>query len=203
MLARRFASYVSACGEKTVEAAHEAGAFGGVVVAALALSVIATISRCGISLETVRFALLLAVLAVASLHDLAWRVIPNWCVGVALVNWFAFAVTGFAMGAESLAHACELLVGAFVVSGVLLGVSLVADRGFGGESLGGGDLKLLFAVSLYFGWEPGVAIVVASCLMGALFSAIAAIWRGEWAHAFALGPWIALACAAIGTVSFF
>ena len=203
MLARRFASYVSACGEKTVEAAHEAGAFGGVVVAALAFSAIAIIVRCGISLETVRFALLLAVLAVASLHDLAWRVIPNRFIGAALVIWLVFAAVGLTAGSESIGRVGGLFAGALSVAAALLGISLAVDRVFEGESLGGGDLKAFFAVSLYFGWEAGVAIILASCLMGALSSAIAAIWHGEGSHAFALGPWIALACAVIGAVNFF
>ena len=198
MFCARFCSRLPMIRHELAAASQLAAMPGKAVLAVLVLSAIIVAAGDGFSVRTVRCIGLLVVVAIASLYDLAWRIIPNWCIGVGLAVWLACSFAGIATGVESPVHLCRLIVGACAIAAVLLVVSFGADRLFGGQSIGGGDVKLLFIVALNFGWRWATAAVVASCLLGALATVATAKRRGSGeGGAFALGPWIALVCAAL------
>lgn len=139
------------------------------------------------------FALFLVLLAWASVIDLRERRIPNKLVAAMAVLWLAVRVllaamaaacctAGFGSGAQIgdaalVASATTMrmipfgltlgdgLVGALVLGGGSLAVSIAFERLAQRPSMGGGDIKLLAAVGLFLGWERGLWCLFAACLV--------------------------------------
>lgn len=139
------------------------------------------------------FALFLVLLAWASAIDLRERRIPNKLVAATAVLWLAVRVllaamaaaccaAGFGSGAQIgdaalVASATMMrmipfgltlgdgLVGALVLGGGSLAVSIAFERLAQRPSMGGGDIKLLAVVGLFLGWERGLWCLFAACLV--------------------------------------
>lgn len=139
------------------------------------------------------FALFLVLLAWASAIDLRERRIPNKLVAAMAVLWLAVRVllaamaaaccaAGFGSGAQIgdaalVASATMMrmipfgltlgdgLVGALVLGGGSLAVSIAFERLAQRPSMGGGDIKLLAVVGLFLGWERGLRCLFAACLV--------------------------------------
>ena len=60
----------------------------------------------------------------------------------------------------------EMALGALAVPGALLLLSLLLDRALGRESLGGGDIKLLFVLGLYMTWAEMLFLLLCACVLG-------------------------------------
>lgn len=139
------------------------------------------------------FALFLVLLAWASAIDLRERRIPNKLVAAMAVLWLAVRVllaamaaacsaASFGSGAQMwyaalVASATMMrmipfglmlgdgLVGALVLGGGSLAVSIAFERLAQRPSMGGGDIKLLAVVGLFLGWERGLWCLFAACLV--------------------------------------
>ena len=138
------------------------------------------------------FALFLVLLAWASAIDLRERRIPNKLVAAMAVLWLAVRVllaamaavcsAGFGVDAQmgNAASAASVatmrvspfgltlgdgLVGALVLGGGSLAVSIAFERLAQRPSMGGGDIKLLAVVGLFLGWERGLWCLFAACLV--------------------------------------
>lgn len=139
------------------------------------------------------FALFLVLLAWSSAIDLRERRIPNKLVAAMAVLWLAVRVllaamaaaccaAGFGSGAQIgdaalVASATMMrvspfgltlgdgLVGALVLGGGSLAVSIAFERLAQRPSMGGGDIKLLAVVGLFLGWERGLWCLFAACLI--------------------------------------
>ena len=87
------------------------------------------------------------------------------------------------------------LLGAFVVAGCLLALSLVFDKVMGRRSLGGGDVKLVFMVGLFLGLAGSVLNLIVACVVGIVFAYATQKRRQDTndPQAFPFGPSIALA----------
>ena len=64
----------------------------------------------------------------------------------------------------------DMALGALAVPGALLLLSLAMDKVLGRESLGGGDIKLLFVLGLYLGWAEMLLLLLAACILGILWA---------------------------------
>lgn len=139
------------------------------------------------------FALFLVLLAWASAIDLRERRIPNKLVAAMAVLWLVVRVLLAAMAAACSAGAFGVdaqigdaalvasaamvrmipfgltlgdgLVGALVLGGGSLAVSIAFERLAQRPSMGGGDIKLLAVVGLFLGWERGLWCLFAACLV--------------------------------------
>lgn len=109
-------------------------------------------------------AFLVAALLAAAACDLRWRIIPNECVALVAVAWLLVCGAGSCVGARLLWGAA----GAATVLAVLLLVSCASTALGHGAGIGGGDVKLLAATSLWVGPFWGLALVGASCVLGLL-----------------------------------
>ncbi len=152
------------------------------------------------------FALFLVLLAWASAIDLRERRIPNKLVAATAVLWLAVRVllaamaaaccaAGFGSGAQIggaalVASATTMrvspfgltlgdgLVGALVLGGGSLAVSIVFERLAHRPSMGGGDIKLLAAVGLFLGWERGLWCLFAACLIVLVMQVVSRVREG-------------------------
>lgn len=127
------------------------------------------------------FAGLLLALALA---DSARHILPDSLLLLLAANrvlWF------FLLG-QPLREAALAALLACAVPAVLLALVLLAERCTGRELMGGGDVKLTFALALYLSWAQLLLALLAGCLLGLLWAALSGKNRRA---ALAFGPFLA------------
>lgn len=122
-----------------------------------------------------------------SLRDIAQRVLPDWVLlALAALRLVYWALEGF-----SLPELGTMALGAVSVAAPLLAVVLLMDRVMGRETMGGGDIKLMAVLGLYFPWEQMLFLLLAACALGIVGGLAGHGRRGEGTLPF--GPYIAAA----------
>lgn len=151
--------------------------FGAAAFAALTLAI-------GVSWELLMWLILAALLLELSLIDAREQILPDGLlIAAAVVRLVFWVIEG-----HSLLALGGMAIGALSISVPLLLLSLLMDKVLGRESMGGGDIKLMAVLGLYFPWQQMVFLLLASCLVGIVGGLISAK-RGK---PFPFGPYIAL-----------
>ena len=140
---------------------------------------VAITAKYGYSLETLELLAFSCVLLFLSLTDIDEFIIPNGCIIAALAIRVVYLAVSCVLGSIDLGQVLYFLASAFGVGIALLVVVLVADRVFGRESMGGGDLKLYFVAAFYFGWQQSVFLIIVSCVIGIIVSLVGAGMTGS------------------------
>ena len=118
-------------------------------------------------LETIELGLFVCILLYVSLTDIDAMLIPNGAIIAALGVRAAYLIGAFVLGEpDAMQMLTTTLIGGVVVGGGLLLLVLVADRVFGRDSMGGGDIKLMFVAGCYFGWQLGLLCLLLACVVG-------------------------------------
>ena len=129
----------------------------------------------GLSVETLRLSVFSCVLLALSLVDLESYEIPDsfllfgavwWLVTIPLLVWKSGQTDGSFSVKTELAQG---LLGGILIAGGLLAVSLLFDKLLGKESMGGGDIKLLFVTGLYLGPWSNLLNLILACVVGLVF----------------------------------
>ena len=160
----------------------------------MALVAVGLLFRFGLTLRLPFYLFYAFILLAVALIDLESYEIPDrfhvvailwWLIGVALLE------------RPFLSYLLRGLVGGFAVAGGMLAISLIFDRILGRESLGGGDIKLLFVTGLYLGFAVNLLNLVISCFFGLALAAATAKARTdrEDPAAIPFGPAIAASTA--------
>ena len=171
----------------------------------------------GLGVHTLAYCALACVLLGLSLMDLDTMTIPNGFVLAGVVIWL-LQVVGFAaleLGGQagwiyslgqtpaalqvnlfpalgdSAALALNGLVGGFAMGGGMLVLSLVFDALAKQQSLGGGDVKLLFVTGLFLGLPLSLLNLILACILGLAFAFVRRCQGKQ--GAFPFGPAISLA----------
>lgn len=157
-----------------------------IVEVAMAALFVALVVRYGVSVQTAVYLVLVCILMAVALVDLDTFIIPNgfvlaacalWLVSV----WFMPAPRADVFSVGSLfaswvhpggAVALDGVVGAVAVAGGVLLLSLVFDVVTKRTSLGGGDVKLLFAVGLFLGLAGSMLNLLVACVTGLVFAIV-------------------------------
>jgi prepilin signal peptidase PulO-like enzyme (type II secretory pathway) len=156
------------CGAKIPAQCLWAEIAGAVTFLALGL-------RYGVGWETVMWLLCGSLLLVLSLIDWNTRLLPDKLLLAAA----AVRVIFLFLLRQPLAQTVpQMLLGAVSISAPVLALSLGMDKLLGRESMGGGDIKLLFVLGLYLPWAHMLLLVLAACLM-AIPAALWAKKRGK------------------------
>ena len=163
-----------------------------VCVAAVACALL--VWRWGFSYSAAKFSLLTVALVFAAANDAAEYRIPNAVVLAVFALWVAcFALEWLAFGASPLELLGHALLGAVAAVALPLVLTLAAEAR-GKDGFGGGDLKLLAVVGLFFGWQANLAALVLACVAGALIGLTLRASTGERRLPFgcgiALGWWL-------------
>lgn len=98
-----------------------------------------------------------------------------------------------------LSTATSSVIGAFGVSAFALGCSLAVSCFRGGEALGAGDVKLLFPIGLFAGFEGGIAALCVACVASLLYC-VARFAVGRPAHDFPFAPFLAIGFLAVSGI---
>ena len=144
--------------------------------------------RYDISLQTLEGWLLACVLLACAFADLEGYIIPDRFIAAGVV---LFAVT-LLIEPEPFHRLEDGLLGGVGVGGGLLLLSLYMDKRMKRETLGGGDIKLLFLTGLFFGWKGNLLCLTLACVAGIVWG-LAGKRRGEaipWGPSIAIGAWI-------------
>lgn len=148
--------------------------------------------RFGFTLQTLEYCILGFALFVLSLVDLDTCIIPDRFLVAGAANFVVFTCVLSENIGKSL---LDGLVGGLALSVPMLLLVLLADRVLGRESMGGGDIKLLFVLGLYTGPARGLLLLILACFIGLLFALVPAAHGrdAENPRAIPFGPALALA----------
>ena len=98
-----------------------------------------------------------------------------------------------------LSAAASGVIGAFGVSLFALACSLAISFFRGGESLGAGDVKLLFPIGLFAGFEGGIVALGVACVASLLYC-LARFAAGRPARDFPFAPFLAIGFLAVSGI---
>lgn len=98
-----------------------------------------------------------------------------------------------------LSTATSSVIGAFGVSAFALGCSLAVSCFRDGEPFGAGDVKLLFPIGLFAGFEGGIAALCVACVASLLYCA-ARLAVGRPVRDFPFAPFLAIGFLAVSGI---
>ncbi len=128
--------------------------------------------RFGLSLEAAVAAAFCAAMVALALIDAEHFLLPDAitlpgiAIGLALQFWLPWSSLR------------EALLGAFVVAGALLALTLIWRAVRGVDGVGLGDVKMLSMVGAFFGWQATIVTLLLGALMGSSFG-LAMMLRGR------------------------
>ena len=154
---------------------------------------VACVLKFDLTVLCLRNYIFLMVLYLLALTDIDTMEIPDSCHVIMIAVWAATAYWIYPVP-EIISH----IAAAFVFGGGVLVISLIMDHVLKRDSLGGGDIKLLFVVGLYFGFVGTLLVLILSCILGLIFNTIIMKKNDDSENnAFPFGPWIAAASAIV------
>lgn len=153
----------------------------------MAVASVLTLLSCDFSIVALRNWLFVCCLFTLSLVDLDIQEIPNGILIVAVVVW----AVSLPFMEEPMSALKYGLIAAFAFGIGLLLLSLLFDRVLGKESLGGGDIKLVFVCGLYLGSVRTLFMILLACVIGLIYVLVIKK-SGKGTH-FPFGPSLALA----------
>lgn len=154
-----------------------------------ALVSVLTLLRFDLSPEFVRNMVLACCLFCLSLVDLEIFEIPNGCVLIPVIAWFAAIPFVGMSGMDVLYH----VLSGVGYGAVLLALVLLFDKILGKESMGGGDLKLFVVMGLYLGVAASLFALFFSCILGLITGLVQKRGKEGNGPQIPFGPAIALA----------
>ena len=125
-----------------------------------------------------------ALLLALSLADCARQLLPDPLVLGLCVNRLAWVF----LLREDIPQAALTALAACAVPAALLCAVLLGEKYTGRELMGGGDIKLLFALALYFTWAQMLLTLLIGCALGLVWALCAKRRRA----AVPFGPFLAL-----------
>ena len=128
-----------------------------------------------ISLQTLEWWLVAAILLACAFADLEGYIIPDRFIAAGIV---LFIGTLFFSG-RPLKRAADGAIGGFAVALGLLLFVLLMEKLLGREAMGGGDIKLLFLTGLFLGWQGNLLCLFAACLAGIVTGLVSARRAGK------------------------
>ncbi len=152
---------------------------------------VALLYKFGMNLDFLRFAILTPMLISVFIVDYKIQIIPN------RLNFTMFEVGiifAFIFGIQNLNLAKDMFLGMIAGGGIFLLITLIGGLIAGKEAMGLGDVKLMGALGLFFGWYKILIISVLAFLIGAIISIIVLIVRKNREDGYIpFGPFIVVA----------
>mgnify|MGYP005800637409 FL=1 len=143
------------------------------------------------NLDLIKYIILTPMLLSVFVIDYRQQIIPN---RLNLTIFEVGLVFAFLYGLSDVAITFNMLLGMLVGGGIFLLITLVGGMFYGKEAMGFGDVKLMAALGLYFGFSNIIAITLVSFLVGAILSIILLISRKKKSNEYIpFGPFIVLA----------
>ena len=159
-----------------------------------ALGFVALLYKFGINstlsenLDLIKYIILLPMIECAFVVDLKEQIIPN---RLNLLIFEVGLVFVFLYGFVNINIALNMLLGMVTGAGIFMIITLIGGLIAGKEAMGMGDVKLMGALGLYFGFQSIIVISVLAFLIGAIISVIYMIIKRKSADNYIpFGPFI-------------
>ena len=121
------------------------------------------------NLDLIKYIVLTPMLLSAFVIDFKYQIIPNRLNLTILEVGLVFA---FIYGLSDVAITLNMLVGMFVGAGIFLLITLIGGAIYGKEAMGFGDVKLMGALGLFFGFPNIIIITLVAFLTGAILGVV-------------------------------
>lgn len=150
---------------------------------------VSALLRFGISLLMLQMLLLSCVLLAISFADLMDFIIPD----AFILSGIVIRMTFILLSGNIWPTLLSALVGGLSISVPVLLLVLLMDKVLKKESMGGGDIKLLFMAGLYFDWKINLMAILFACVAGILFAYVSGKKKQPipFGPSIAAGVWIA------------
>ena len=149
----------------------------------------------GLNINSIKFMLLIPMLIIAFMIDYKLQIIPNRLTltifEIGLIFTFAETLLSTNLGINIFVNN---ILGMLVGGGIFLLITLIGGIIAGKEAMGFGDVKLMGALGLFFGWLNMILISVMAFLFAAIVSIIILISRKKKMNEYIpFGPFIVVA----------
>lgn len=146
----------------------------------------------GVSIDLFKYLLLIPMLLIAFCIDLKLQIIPNrLTLAMFETGMFFTFLSVIANTNTGIAIFIDNLLGMIVGGGIFLLITLIGGAIAGKEAMGFGDVKLMGALGLFFGWTNIIIISVLSFLLAAIISIGILIFRKKQINEYIpFGPFI-------------
>ena len=166
-----------------------------ILMSIIAIAYIAVLYFNGISITSLKYMLLIPMLIIAFMIDLKLQIIPNRLTltifETGLVFTFAETLLNTNLGINIFV---DNILGMLVGGGIFLLITLIGGAIAGKEAMGFGDVKLMGALGLFFGWLNMILISVMAFLFAAVVSIVILIARRKKISEYIpFGPFIVVA----------
>lgn len=141
-----------------------------------------------VTAELLLYLFFVCILYLISVTDIYNRLIPDSCLLVGIAVRFFWEMIFSSPGIEGM---FLILADGLFISVPLLFLVLLMEKIRGMEMMGGGDIKLVFVMGLYLGWQRNLLALFLGCVFGILFMAGKIKKEGEEAT-FSFGPFLSL-----------
>ena len=140
----------------------------------------------GFSSTYVYSLIITSILLIIIISDLRYLIIPDeiLLIGIILILLVKIYIGGWQLGLESL---IDGIIGFFI----MYLVKIIGDFMFKKESMGGGDIKLLFFFGLFLGWELSLISIFIASFIGLPISLY--ILLKNKSHIIPFGPFLSIA----------
>ncbi len=161
----------------------------------LAVSYIGLVYFFGITVDTLRYACLIPLLISSFVIDYRLQIIPNRTTltifELGLIFTVAQVISNVNLGINIF---IDNLLGMIVGGGIFLIITLIGGLIAGKEAMGFGDVKLMGAMGLFFGWKGIIMVSVIAFLLAAVISIGILILHKKKANEYIpFGPFIVIA----------
>lgn len=121
------------------------------------------------NLDLIKYLILTPMLLSAFVIDYRLQIIPN---RLNLAIFEIGIVFAFLYGLSDVAITINMLLGMLAGGGIFLLITLIGGLFYGKEAMGFGDVKLMGALGLFFGFSNIIIITLVSFLIGAILSIV-------------------------------
>lgn len=143
------------------------------------------------NLDLLKFMILTPMLLSAFIIDYKLQIIPN---RLNLTIFEVGIIFTFLYGLSDVAITINMLLGMIVGGGIFLLITLIGGLFYGKEAMGFGDVKLMGALGLFFGFSNIIIITLVSFLIGAILSIILLVTKIKKSDEYIpFGPFIVIA----------
>lgn len=143
------------------------------------------------NLDLLKFMILTPILLSAFIIDYKLQIIPN---RLNLTIFEVGIIFAFLYGLSDVAITINMLLGMIVGGGIFLLITLIGGLFYGKEAMGFGDVKLMGALGLFFGFSNIIIITLVSFLIGAILSIILLVTKIKKSDEYIpFGPFIVIA----------
>lgn len=143
------------------------------------------------NLDLIKYLLLSPMLLSVFIIDYKLQIIPN---RLNLTIFEIGIILAFIYGLSNVAITINMLLGMLLGGGIFLLITLIGGIFYGKEAMGFGDVKLMGALGIYFGFSNIIIITLVSFLIGAILSIFLLVSKRKKTDEYIpFGPFIAIA----------